>query len=66
MVSSTQVMNAQDANAPLRDVGKKDEEREEEGEETGNVGHGGCPERREERETVADLELTQSLGTKRI
>mmetsp|Transcript_7706 Transcript_7706/g.47697 ORF Transcript_7706/g.47697 Transcript_7706/m.47697 type:complete len:149 (-) Transcript_7706:2814-3260(-) len=30
MVSSTQVMNAQDANAPLRDVGKKDEEREEE------------------------------------
>lgn len=36
MVSSTQVMNAQDANAPLRDVGKKDEEREEEGEEARN------------------------------
>lgn len=36
MVSSTQVMNAQDANAPLRDVGKKDEEREEESEEARN------------------------------
>lgn len=66
MVSSTQVMNAQDANAPLRDVGKKDEEREEESEKKGNEGHGRRPERCEKRETVAELELTQSLGTKRI